>query len=616
MLGAVRLLLCSALAIAAGAAAWTRQQRIDTATAWARARAGALPQRREGSRYAGSDSCRACHGAAWHGWHDSHHRTMTQPAQRDTIVAPWDVVLPGDVRLRWEGDAPVVVRGDAAPEPVVMLTGSHHLQLFWLHDRGSDTLHAFEYAWSIDDGAFLPNAATLLQPADADTVYTWNRICVRCHAVAGSPGWHAGTGRVDTSVAELGIACEACHGPVRAHVEHHRDPVRRWLAHGATPDDIVQPATLDPGAATEVCAQCHAISIDRDEAAWLRHGPTHVPGDGLATWTELVRHPARTGEPPSSALAAALAEDPGFLDDRFWSDGMVRVTGRETNALLASPCGSAGEAAGERAISCLSCHTLHGGAPDDQLRAGMDGDGACTQCHGAERYARREHTHHDPGGSGARCLDCHMPRTTWGLLGAIRSHGIDVPDAGRSDASGRPLACNLCHLDRTHAWARAELARWRGDVPSTNDEGDDAVAASLVGLLAGDAGVRGLWAWHLAWPPALAVSGDDWQREPLLELLADPYPALRWVAWRSLARLAEDPLPALAPGAMPGPDEAAHVATQIRGATDEHFRATATEGVADPRAAALLRRPSGALDRSRVDALLDRRDTRTLRLAE
>ncbi|MBK6917989.1 MAG: hypothetical protein IPH07_11365 [Deltaproteobacteria bacterium] len=615
VLRAVRLVLCSALAISAGAAAWARQLRIDAASTWARARATALPERRERSRYAGSESCRACHGAAWHSWHGSHHRTMTQAAAPDTVVAPWAGELPGDVQLRWDGDAPVVVRPDAAPEPVVMLTGSHHMQLFWLHDRGSDTLRAFEYAWSIDDAAFVPNAATLLQPADADAVYTWNRVCIRCHAVAGAPGWHAGTGRVDSSVAELGIACESCHGPARAHVERHRDPVRRWLAHGARPDDVVQPAALGATAATEVCAQCHAISIDRDEAGWLRHGPDHAPGDPLASWTELVRHPARGGGETSSALAAALADDPGFLDDRFWSDGMVRVTGREANALLASPCAAAGDAAGERAISCLSCHTLHGGSPDDQLRAGMDGDDACTQCHAASSYARREHTHHDPAGSGARCLDCHMPRTTWGLLGAIRSHEIDVPDAAHTDATGRPLACNLCHLDRTLAWARSELARWRGREVPTPHTGDTPIAASLEGLLAGDAGVRGLWAWHLAWPPAIAVAGDGWQREPLVELLADPYPALRWVAWRSLVRLAGDAMSSVAPGTLPGPAHAARI-TAASGSVHDQFRAAPGSPVADPRGPTLLRSPSGALDRTRVDALLDRRDARTLRLAE
>ena len=33
-----------------------------------------------------------------------------------------------------------------------------------------------------------------------------------------------------------------------------------------------------------------------------------------------------------------LADDPGFVEDSFWSDGMVRVSGREYNGLIDSPC--------------------------------------------------------------------------------------------------------------------------------------------------------------------------------------------------------------------------------------------------------------------------------------
>ena len=39
-----------------------------------------------------------------------------------------------------------------------------------------------------------------------------------------------------------------------------------------------------------------------------------------------------------------------WLKDRFWSDGMVRVTGREYNGLLDTACIQKGK------MSCLSCH--------------------------------------------------------------------------------------------------------------------------------------------------------------------------------------------------------------------------------------------------------------------
>ena len=67
------------------------------------------------------------------------------------------------------------------------------------------------------------------------------------------------------------------------------------------------------------------------------------------------------------------------------------------------------------------------------------------------------HTHHRAESSGSRCYNCHMPRTTFGLLHAMRSHQVSVPTVKESLDHGRPNACNLCHLDKTLAWSVAEI---------------------------------------------------------------------------------------------------------------------------------------------------------------
>ena len=54
-----------------------------------------------------------------------------------------------------------------------------------------------------------------------------------------------------------------------------------------------------------------------------------------------------------------------------------------------------------------------------------------------------------------------MTATTYGLVKAIRSHLIDSPTVESSLTTGRPNACNLCHLDRTLDWT-ADLAVHRG----------------------------------------------------------------------------------------------------------------------------------------------------------
>ena len=87
-----------------------------------------------------------------------------------------------------------------------------------------------------------------------------------------------------------------------------------------------------------------------------------------------------------------LAETvPHFFERTFWSDGTIRVAGREYNGLVETPCFQRGQ------MSCLSCHQMHRTADDvrsteqwadDMLKPDMRGDRACVQCH--ERFEARE----------------------------------------------------------------------------------------------------------------------------------------------------------------------------------------------------------------------------------
>ena len=130
-----------------------------------------------------------------------------------------------------------------------------------------------------------------------------------------------------------------------------------------------------------------------------------------------------------------------------------------------------------------------------------------------------------------------MPHTTYGLFVAMRSHRIDNPSATVSLETGRPNACNLCHLDRTLAWTAEKLSEWYGQ-PEVAVTGDHAqTAASLVWVLRGDAAQRAVTAWNMSWAPAREASGQGWQAPFLARLMIDPYSAVRKVAHDSLRRL-------------------------------------------------------------------------------
>jgi predicted CXXCH cytochrome family protein len=234
-------------------------------------------------------------------------------------------------------------------------------------------------------------------------------------------------------------------------------------------------------------------------------------------------------------LAEYLTRNPDLLRDFFWTDGMIRVSGREYNGLLESPCYKGGN------FSCLSCHSMHESNPDDQLARNRTGNGACTQCH--EQFRDETplagHTRHLAGSSGSECYNCHMPHTSYGILKAIRSHQISSPRVTDDLSAGRPNACNLCHLDKSLDWTADYLEKWYGQQKPALADNILNVSHAVRLALSGDAGQRVLAAWHLGWSPALEVSHTNWVAPILGQLLDDPYAAVRYVAERSLKRNTE-----------------------------------------------------------------------------
>ncbi len=586
----------------------------------------ATPELRRDEGFVGSNTCVACHPGEHASWAATYHRTMTQEASAAAVLAPFDgrelIGVDGRYRVERRGEEFWVRMVDpewklaaaeagealsAGPEVwrrVVMTTGSHHLQVYWVTSEDQRRLLAFPFSYLIGEGRWVANESTLLRPPEGDAVYTWNQVCIQCHAVVGVPGAFDEAGPAGASasaVAELGIACEACHGPGEEHTEHHRDPTRRYGQHlrGGADPTIINPARLPHDKASELCGQCHSAAVFADEAAWRAGGPSFRPGGRLEPDLRVVRHPLRADQPWLDEL---LQGDPGFVEGRLWGDGMIRVVGREFSGLLESPCYQRGE------LSCLSCHQLHGADPNDQLAPAMDTDAACTGCHSAlaDPEAAAAHTHHAPDSPGHRCMNCHMPNTTYGLLSASRSHEIAVPEVDAQLQGARPNACNLCHLDQTLGWTTEHLRRWYdAETPTIEAEHGD-VAAGLAWAVAGDANQRALIAWHMGWRPALDASGDRWVAPILALLLEDPYDAVRYIAGRSLARLPgyED----LDYDYVADPRSRAALAEEVR----RRWRA---EGD-DRRAPQLLRRADGSLHEEAFAALLGDRDLRPIDVRE
>src|SRR4051794_19635534 len=532
------------------------------------------PVQIEEDGYVSSRTCRACHPSQYASWHRSYHRTMTQVATPDAARADFDGVSVAGVqehamllarrgRELWaEFDDPDWTGSGGPPpriaRPIVMITGSHQQQVYWYRTGHSRLIGQLPGMYLVDERRWIPRRAAFLRPPPEhgySETGRWNAVCIDCHATDGKRELSASLGSqpietlvADTRAAEFGIACEACHGPGGPHVAANRNPLRRYQLHvsGAADATALKPTRLNARLASQVCGQCHATSLRYDRAGLERAGappPPYRPGRDLDD-THFVLQPTRNAG--AALMRAILESDPAALRDSFWSDGMVRVSGREYNGLIDSPCFT--DARDERrTMSCFSCHTMHK-APEDprsveewadshQVSAGMDGDQACLQCHAAQRANPTAHTNHNAGSPGSACYNCHMPYTSYGLLRALRSHRISSPTAAATVETGRPNACNSCHLDKTLAWTAEYLARWYGTPPPMLDEDHRTVPASMLALLRGDAGQRALVGWSMGWRPAQQASGTIWMAPSLSVLMNDPYEAVRLIAHRSLRSL-------------------------------------------------------------------------------
>ena len=480
---------------------------------------------------------------------------MTQVANAETVmgITPnLELTFNGRQYKLEQNGSKVFVRSRRSGEEqygtrreIVLLTGSHNLQILWSETGQGRTLEQFPFAYIVGEKMWAPVSETFLIPPELKEYYSigaWNGACMDCHVTQGQ-SLFVKNSTWDTKVAEFGIACEACHSEGREHITKNRDPLRRFKLHLTTKTDstMANPSRLTGPASGLVCGQCHSVWAFNDmpdKIDFNRHGRKFRPGD-----TEFdQRFVVQPRAPDHAEQKATIREgEPDFYQNRFWGDGMIRVTGREFNGVQASPCFKGGK------FSCVSCHEMHPDEPHadtlaswasgGQLKPKMDGDEACLQCHEAMRANITAHTHHAADSAGSRCYNCHMPRTTYGLLRAMRSHQVSSPTVKESIDYGRPNACNLCHLNQTLAWSAQHLKDWYNQPQPDLSDDDRKIAASVQWLLKGDAGQRALLTWGLGWKPAQEVSGRDWLYTYLIYALTDRYAAVRFDSWKSLQSL-------------------------------------------------------------------------------
>ena len=127
---------------------------------------------------------------------------------------------------------------------------------------------------------------------------------------------------------------------------------------------------------------------------------------------------------------------------------------------------------------------------------------SCIQCHTTAGESRATDSGFDShvAAFGIACESCH-------LLKAVRSHTIETPSVATSVRTGRPNACNQCHLNKTLEWTAGHLNDWFGQARPRLDADQRTIAASVLWALKGDAAQRALMAWSFGGSAEWLVDG-------------------------------------------------------------------------------------------------------------
>ncbi len=467
--------------------------------------------------YVGSKSCRECHEEAFKKWAGSHHaeaerliqtnrdRLAFDPARKFKHGTQKTFVQWRDGRAQMAG---IGLTHRWETNDVARVIGEDPLRQFLIASPGG--------RWQVQEASYDPRSNEWFnvygsedrQPGEwghwTGRGMNWNAMCAACHNTRVQKNYDVATDTYHTTMSEPTVSCEACHGPLKAHVDWQKK-------YGGTgrPDPVFPKHSREQ--IFNMCASCHARRADLTG--------NFVPGDKFDDHYELTTV-------DSSEL--------------FYPDGQIHDEDYEQSAFMGSKMQQAG-------LTCLDCH------PRSLHMAKLHGNDLCLQCHKggfpkAPAINPTEHSHHAAGSAGNECANCHMPQTVYMQRHSRHDHGFTIPDPLLTKQFGVPNACNRCHTDQTPDWSLKNVESWYGDkmqrhtreraqVIARARNGEDSSRSDLVRLLQTEeipywravaANLLGGWA------------ADRMVSSALLQGLNDTNAMVRSACVRSLAPLVGD----------------------------------------------------------------------------
>ena len=406
--------------------------------------------------YVGSNACQPCHEAEHSQWARSLHVRMTKPVKDALIVGNFDDVSFADHGRAYrmetrDGRRYVSVSHGGRPFErfeVHYTLGAKRFQGY-LTRLPEGRIYVLPVFWHVAQKRWVDwKEITPVPDGDHDLRQIWNVTCFNCHATNLDAKFDVGSKTYNTDWTEMGLGCEACHGPGRPHMalmeDWQKNPASRPTydtratnrALGATLK-IFSPRSAEPRQAFDTCAYCHGNKNN----LFLGFQPGGRMEDHALPF--LVSQPMPSDDPQGD----------------FWPDGRPSRFNRP-QALTLSGCFIKGN------ITCTNCHVAHGSRQEHSLKVSIaESDKLCTQCHSSLAAAPtvEQHTHHPFASKGSRCIECHMSDVNWRLMIRRRDHTFAAPVPEMTAKYGVPNACTTCHDNRAPEWAATTMNRWYGD---------------------------------------------------------------------------------------------------------------------------------------------------------
>ncbi|HXR96584.1 MAG TPA: cytochrome c3 family protein [Terriglobales bacterium] len=372
------------------------------------------------AHYVGSAACRSCHADIYDRWQKTPMANVVRdPKQYPHAVIPdlaTNTVAPfalSQVALvygsRWKQRYFTRIGDDYYPLPAQWDIGTHQWLPYHVPDKGADW-------WA----ASYPSA-NLQRPTGP--------TCDGCHSVAYDIQTHR--------PAEWNVGCERCHGPGSDHAAH------------PTPNNILNPASLDDVASDDTCIQCHSQGRPRTPVI---NGRAYDWPVGYQVGLRLVD------------FWSLDSSSYGQSDFLYFSDGTAHKNRMQGNDFVQSLMY-------RRGVTCATCHDVHGTDNIAQLR--LPPQQLCLSCHGPNSpngphaATIADHTHHADGSPGSQCIACHMPKIeTQGVPGAfVSAHTFRFIPPAWTDKYKIPNPCTTCHAGQSTAWANQALLHWSASSP-------------------------------------------------------------------------------------------------------------------------------------------------------